>query len=448
MSILVGAPAPRQYAHVNLAAGAVPEACNNRVLIESFLHSFAAPAPNGSSAFFKPNQLVCNRDATPNMRSTFEPVKLLGKGSYGSVWLYKKTSGPAPLDAVCLKIITSGSASAAEEAAIAHIRRVNKTLVGLPDVGCEVINARVLLRQPITCVIMRRADGSLEDLSGHLMTSEALGVARAMAAEALNTVTVYNLYNTDLKPANYLYTVKSADLVEVCVADLGSLCEPGKVIDITTFRWPQDYRDKNQVNEEFMVYQLAASLACLSQAASSADIRNASGRAHALQAGGSDLKANRAFRAALAYGLQCDLRGALIPNAGSTGTTIAKFIDALGSGDNQTEHTLSTLRGNGDDGRLTPSDLRRMEDTVSEVRAPGTPPERAASLINQLSDFAIKQLLAYMQAKGLKKKGTTKEDFLAVILAEAYIPAPERARVTAGREGACARALATSASPF
>ena len=343
--------------------------------------------------------LICNASAGEEYRSVFKPAAIIGSGGFGTVWLYRKESGPAVIDEVCLKVITH---DAREEAAvIAKINGMNRHFVGLHDVGCSTINARVLQLRPDgeeSFILMRRATGSLDDLKNKLKLAEALEVTAAMAKEVLNTYTTYGLYNLDIKPANFQYSITDDDTVDVCVSDLGSLRPPGAVRDVFTIDYSAGYIDLQRVTEDYVVYQLTVTMTALLKALPNATVGETFGdtpnaadgidmfRKAALSIVSADEGANNAFKAALAYGLQCDLNGVLLPNAGLLHTQISKFMEALGStGDPQA--TLVRLRGP----IRNESSLDRIHVIVQAVRENG----RHEKLSDALIRYPLKDLLAY-----------------------------------------------------
>ena len=335
---LVGAPLHRAFAKVTLDGDVDPLACS-RARFDAFLASITI----GPDIPGKPPVLVC----TPGggtVESTFHPKEVIGSGGFGRVWLYTKVTGPSAIDEVCLKVITRDAR--VEAGAITRINTVNANY-GAP-IACETIHARVLRLLPDgmeSLVLMRKAAGSLARMEGMLRTAEVLDVVEAVAIEVGNAYATYGLLNQDIKAANFLYSVTSADTVEVCVSDLGSLRRPDARITANTFRPGHGYDAyaRTRVTEELVVFQLATLAFHLSAAAAHIHDGGASYRQEVLAIESPSLEATNAFRAAIAYGFQCGLDGVLIDGAGDTGVTIDAFIKALRStGD--PEATLRRLR--------------------------------------------------------------------------------------------------------
>ena len=63
----------------------------NRTIVNSFLNSISV---GGGGNILVPS-LICNASAGEEYRSVFKPAAIIGSGGFGTVWLYRKETGPA-----------------------------------------------------------------------------------------------------------------------------------------------------------------------------------------------------------------------------------------------------------------------------------------------------------------------------------------------------------------
>ena len=332
-----GAPISRVFVTKVELDGDVEKYANDQTSIDAFLASFSIVP---GDYMRKPPLLVCNASLGDAEQSWFVPDKVMQQGSHGKVWKYNHVCGPEPVCEVCLKVIEPGRAYQ-EAQVIEYINSVNKS-AGVNGDGCKIINARVL-RLSVnnkSFVLMRRAANDLVALDNRLEVKDALKVVEAMAIEVENTYSRYGLRNLDIKPDNFLYTVTDEDTVEVYVADLGSLIKPGGYVTTTTFKFGEAYGQECllgwlTMDEDFEVFQLAKSLCCLIRGGiTETEIETVNVTAFE----------NTALAVALAYGLQTELDGSLVKNAGKTGVTVRRFIDALNITGNDKAVELDNLR--------------------------------------------------------------------------------------------------------
>lgn len=302
----------------------------DRVHMQAFLSAF--------SVFKTANplipDLICNKGT--RFACPFMKCEDLDRGSSGEVYLYKALgSAFGPCDTVCLKVLEKSDPD--EEAALRQIAMVNDKLAGLPDIDCDIINARLLKSGSPMYVLMEAGERSLRKLERNLSPQEALVVVRAMTEEAISVLDAYGLLLSDIKTSNFLYTSIDEDTVNVRSCDFGGMLEPGgarSITDITTHPMPRDAYPRSSPGacEEQAVYALGCTLINLCKSVeldhtgffnpSSADDIN-----DIYDHIGMNINHER-FVAAVAYAFQIDDAGVVRANAGK-GVTLQTFLRVI-----------------------------------------------------------------------------------------------------------------------